>query len=507
MYKTVENWYEPADNLRKKADFICEMDREDHGFLCGMIRQFAPCKVVEIGVAEGGTTAVIANALSMMGGKRRLISVDLNERLFCNTQYQTGYQYEELKQHIDFSHGQVEHQFLLGKTIAGQIQQIGGEIDMAVIDTTHRLPGELLDFLCLLPYMRTGGVILLHDVNLNYFKTFSSDPCEVLLADVRMATKILLSTAKGQKYIRLRENMCMNIGGVVPDEETVKCADDLFMMLTGTWDYRVSAEDLKEYRAVYEKHYDPMALKLFDISVEQNKIIQENKEIAWLEKDMDRISAYLPYQQIPYASNIAIYGADQQGKSLCLWAAITKYVTVTAWVDEDWIKFQNERIQAPHTLHNAKFDYLVIAADSEEAFAEKKRYILENKLALKRQIVRAQTEEGIPVKELCRPKYHLPYSKIPAGTKICLYGAGGAGKDIYRSVRQSQYCEIVGWVDTYRHNGSDCFTEAVKSPGELAQMEFDCIVVCVTSGSVYEEIKNQLEHNGWNKGKRIIWLF
>lgn len=45
MYKSVENWYEPSDKFRKEDDFECEMSREDHGFLCGLIRNLKPQKV------------------------------------------------------------------------------------------------------------------------------------------------------------------------------------------------------------------------------------------------------------------------------------------------------------------------------------------------------------------------------------------------------------------------------------------------------------------------------
>ena len=256
MYDLIDNWYEPADELRIQPVFVSEMSRDDHGFLCGIIRKIKPEKVLEIGVAEGGTTSVIENALVKLGNSCEMYSVDLNERLFCNTNYKTGYIKESMEQCMQGDRACVSHKFLLGGSIAKYIEQIGTGIDLAVIDTTHRLPGELLDVLCVLPYMNKNGVIILHDVNLNYYKTFSSDSYEVMIADVRMATKILLATITGKKYLNDNGSMLGNIGAIELTEDTIRNALDIFWMLTGTWDYHVSNEMLEQYKNIFQKFYD-----------------------------------------------------------------------------------------------------------------------------------------------------------------------------------------------------------------------------------------------------------
>lgn len=73
---------------------------------------------------------------------------------------------------------------------------------------------------------------------------------------------------------------------------------------------------------------------------------------------------------------------------------------------------------------------------------------------------------------------------------------GAAGKDIYRSVNQSKYCEITGWVDQKYESVSN---EEVKAPEAMLQMEFDYVLIS-------DEVKRQMEKNGWNKGKQIVEL-
>ena len=105
MNQLVELWNEPFNELWNKEKFTCEMSQHDHQVLCGMLRKIRPKKVLEVGVAEGGTTAVIVNCLSMLDIESELWSVDLNERLYCNAEQDTGYVYKELKKYIKEKYG------------------------------------------------------------------------------------------------------------------------------------------------------------------------------------------------------------------------------------------------------------------------------------------------------------------------------------------------------------------------------------------------------------------
>ena len=115
-----------------------------------MIKKVMPKKLVEIGIAEGGTTSTIVKCLAMLGLKSTMYSVDLNQNFYHDSSLRTGYEYDRIKNDIGEN---VTHEFMLGKSIAGKIEKIGNNIDMVIIDTTHKLPGEILDFLVVLPYI------------------------------------------------------------------------------------------------------------------------------------------------------------------------------------------------------------------------------------------------------------------------------------------------------------------------------------------------------------------
>jgi len=59
------------------------------------------------------------------------------------------------------------HEFHLGKYLPQVIDEIGGDIDFVILDTVHYTPGELLDFLVMLPYLKDNAIVVLHDVALN----------------------------------------------------------------------------------------------------------------------------------------------------------------------------------------------------------------------------------------------------------------------------------------------------------------------------------------------------
>lgn len=43
--------------------------------------------------------------------------------------------------------------------------------------------------------------------------------------------------------------------------------------------------------------------------------------------------------------------------------------------------------------------------------------------------------------------YLFPFSKVPYGSSIILYGAGDVGTQYYRQIMESNYCDVAAWVD------------------------------------------------------------
>ncbi len=387
MNQLVEMWDDPFNELWNKEKFICEMSQHDHQVLSGMLRKIRPKKVLEIGVAEGGTTAVIVNCLSMLDIESELWSVDLNEKLYYNAEQDTGYVYEELKKYIKAD--KIMHQFCLGGTIADYIDNIGDEIDFAVIDTTHKLPGELIDFLCIFPYLRENATVILHDVDLNYLRAVYGNRNQVLLSKESIATKVLFSIVVADKYICWDNEKLPNIAVLQINGDTKKYIGNVFYALTMTWSYMPADQILERYRQILKKHYSQELLRYYDTAVSNNQRICERTRLAKVMdgQELPEIRYEFPYSLVPKKSKIVIYGAGIVGCDIYAVQSILKEYSITAWVDKNFEILDNQEIKPPQFLKNCEFDFIVVAVEKMNIFKEISSYIIENGLGKEEQII------------------------------------------------------------------------------------------------------------------------
>ena len=263
MYNQIELYMEPEMILDKMEYAYCEITTAEHGFICGLLKKYQPHKIVEVGVAGGGTTAVIMKCLDLLNSNARMYSVDLNKQCYRKQEKVTGYQLNEVREELgNFSN----HKFLLGCILPEVIDQIGKDIDFVVLDTVHSLPGELLDFLCILPYLKDGAVVVLHDVTLNLHDISRKSS---------YATKVVLDAAVGKKYFNYIGEI-FNIGAIEINQDTRSNAANLFSALSVTWANLPAQSDMDWYRKVYTKHYNKECICLFDIFYQsQSKLLGE----------------------------------------------------------------------------------------------------------------------------------------------------------------------------------------------------------------------------------------
>jgi len=129
-----------------------EMNEFESAFLCGSLKKFRPKKILEVGVAGGATTAIILQALEDLGEPYEMHSVDVAEKFYSDNSKPSGFLATLAKEKI-FGKLRGTHEFHLGKVLPQVIDEIGGGIDFVVLDTVHKLPGEVLDLLAMLPYL------------------------------------------------------------------------------------------------------------------------------------------------------------------------------------------------------------------------------------------------------------------------------------------------------------------------------------------------------------------
>lgn len=298
LYNEVELFGEPLNILHEIPDglHLSEMTTFDISFLCGLIKQHRPRKIVEVGIAAGATTSVVLNALSILDIDAKMISIDISERYYRDFSKKTGFVADEAKSYIERI---IDHQVLLGKAVPECIEDIGGNIDFLILDTVHSLPGELLDFIALYPHMKKGGVVVLHDVNVCHIAGTSND----------YATKLLFAVVTGNKYWMMEDETtgkAPNIAAFVLGDETEEHLKDVFYSLSLTWQYCPSRTVFQKYRECISNQYSYDLLALFELAYEMQIITVEQDSI--------------PFKQLVLLNckrkqHIIIYGSGAYGRA------------------------------------------------------------------------------------------------------------------------------------------------------------------------------------------------
>lgn len=99
----------------------------------------------------------------------------------------------------------------------------------------------------------------------------------------------------------------------------------------------------------------------------------------------------------------------------------------------------------------------------------------------------------------------FPYEDVEKDSDIIIYGAGKTGECIYDQIKNSQYCNVVGWVDKnyemFQKKGMD-----VISPLDMQLIKYDSILIAVDTYETYKQIFNTLIDMNVSENK-IIRIF
>ena len=301
MYCDVKLNSSSREILQYLPEPYAEMSENDHAVLCGLLEMYKPKKVVEIGVAGGGTTTIIMKCLQKVNPEAVMYSVDISKECYRRAGKPTGFLLESVRDRLS---NISNHTFLLGDIYPNVADKIGEDIDFVILDTVHSLPGEFLDFIAILPFLKNGAVVVLHDVALNLYDDYSKaqSTCNRILMSSIVAEK------KYYNFKDLMHDNLPNIGAVVVDERTRKDILNVFLAMAVTWFYIPSVSMLDAYRRFYARFYDSDCIDLF-VKIFKNQIYKANR----LDFDFDREDMELKKL---IKDGVYLYGAGIRGRNL-----------------------------------------------------------------------------------------------------------------------------------------------------------------------------------------------
>ena len=257
-------------NILKKIDNeiknYIELTPEEQKFMNGLIRYTKPRKIVEIGVSRGGSAALILNAIKDIK-ESKLFSID--KSIFCYKEKtkKTGFLVEE-----KFPELLNKWSLYTGGITSEFIETIGYGIDLVFIDTVHTTPGEMLDWLMVLPFLKNEAIVVFHDAFFLYYN--------------KNVTKYKLHTSNNQLLCYIRGDLILpqygdsvffrNIGALKLAPEQKKYYYQYFLSLGIQWEYMPSENDLKLMRDFFMKYYGKKYVEVYDDALEKNKIYLNN---------------------------------------------------------------------------------------------------------------------------------------------------------------------------------------------------------------------------------------
>jgi hypothetical protein len=151
--------------LHRPVQHLGAIGWPDCCFLTALISVLAPPRVIEIGTLTGFSAAVIAAALSRRHGNNSgawVDTIDVRLRCLIDETRPTGFEIPELIPDLTtIVRLHIPHDATFVRELAKR-----DELEIVFIDANHCHPQPLLDLLRVAPYVRSGGWIVLHDIQL-----------------------------------------------------------------------------------------------------------------------------------------------------------------------------------------------------------------------------------------------------------------------------------------------------------------------------------------------------
>ena len=254
------------------------MEDSERRFINGLIRWYEPESILEIGVHRGGGTVNILNAISDRDAE--LVSIDQAE-ICLATEWQPeswwGVEWGTkimVGDNVARSGVRADKwRLITGREPSEALEELDLRFDFCVIDTDHRHPVESLNFLCVLPFLNDGAIVVLHDTTL--YLNFAAEQC--------FANRILMMTVCADKLEPINSTLSFtgypNIVAFQVTPATRKYVRNVFDSLMLPWE-EVSV-NTAGIGAFISRHYSSELASYYDQAVELQKRV---KRITFLKQ-------------------------------------------------------------------------------------------------------------------------------------------------------------------------------------------------------------------------------
>ncbi len=260
------------EELKDTIDGKMDLSPVQANFIVYLLKKYNSKKILELGVSAGGSSLLILDTIKDFENAH-LYSIDYLNYWYKDKNKPVGFVVNEKAPNL------LDNWTLYSGNFACEfIDQIcpdkAQDIDFCFIDTIHLRPGEILDFLMVLPYLKKNAVVVFHDISLHTFGE------EFATSD---ANCILYSAIKGEKILPLNDcSRFPNMGAIILDDDIRERIFDVFNALLLRWYYILEKEEYLLILKHFEKHYEEELIDIYKKAYEYNNmlvtsLLQNNK--------------------------------------------------------------------------------------------------------------------------------------------------------------------------------------------------------------------------------------
>ena len=352
---------EPVEAIKTLLGDCYEREYSGLSILCGLIQTRRPRKIIKVGNANDSTTAAVLSCINLLELPCEFYIVDSKDesRLY-------GREIFNLKEELEKGH-RANCWLFEENSIAGKLDEIGGEIDFFMIDTTEQMPKDVLDFIVGLPYLTKEATIVLCSTFLSDFKS------NVLFQNVAVNKASTHFSAQLEAFDHIEYGMVDVVSAIYLNAKMNVNIKDIFLALRCPWSYIPKLDHLLEYASSIRRNYDPECLSLYR---EAMCLADSNKKMLFT----------MTQSLLGTFSQVLVYGKGKRGEFFVKLAKIIG-IAVTGFVVSD------------DHYSNAEYMGLPIYSYSQIPFSNNEVFIF-------------QTVESYGIDErLCQSGYH--WIKLP----------------------------------------------------------------------------------------------
>ena len=230
-----------------------------------------PKKILELGVLYDGCSIIILNAIKDIKNSH-LYSIDLNSNEIIGSCVKNLFP-NLLKKWTLFK-GDVAAQFM---------DKIGKNIDLSMIDTSHFEPGEILDFIMILPFLKEEAIVIFHDID-HQITTSKGKKMRY-----EWAPYLIFNIIRGEKYLSSGYGILnKDIGAIKLEKNQNKFIHDYCRALGGQWEYFPDEGHIKTIKNFFRIHHDNFCFNVLEESIEFNRQFVKNNYRENLYKRLKR---------------------------------------------------------------------------------------------------------------------------------------------------------------------------------------------------------------------------